>query len=59
MSSPSSRCTRETTSRKAAAFSSASPKRREDEEDGGAIVKWIDAEDIGIALVEKFPGSTR
>ena len=28
---------------------------REDEKAGGAIVKWIDAEDIGIALFEKFP----
>ena len=29
---------------------------REAEGRGGRAVKWTDAEDIGIALVEKFPG---
>ena len=29
---------------------------REDEKAGGALVKWTDSEDIGIALFEKFPG---
>ena len=34
----------------------ASPTRTdEDEKAGGALVKWIDSEDIGIALFEKFP----
>ena len=38
------------------AFSSASPTSKdEDEKDGGAAMKWTDAEDIGIALFEKFP----
>ena len=30
--------------------------RKERKVAGGDAVKWTDAEDIGIALVEKFPG---
>src|SRR5689334_3539645 len=49
-SSANCRCIPATTSRKAAGFSSGNQadKRR-------SAVKWTDAEDIAIALVEKYP----
>ena len=52
----SSRCIPAITYRKAAPFSSANPIPRGGEEaGGGTAVNWTDAEDIGIALSEKFP----